>query len=103
VGVRPEIATLTDDAERVLSGRVVFQEDLGASLLTTIALGSERADGAAIAWVEELGEADIPSSSPRLRISSQRGRRHPSDTPVKVRLELERLMFFDPVTKLAID
>src|SRR5436305_8480723 len=38
VGVRPEDATLTDDVLRALPGVVVFQEDLGANLLTTVEL-----------------------------------------------------------------
>jgi len=52
--------------------------------------------------VEDLGEADIPRVSNRLRISAQSGARHGANEPVRVALDLERLHFFDPVTKLAI-
>ena len=100
VGVRPEGASLTNSTEAVLQGVVAFQEDLGASTQTTVELAAgARRDGFV---VEDLGEADIPRVSNRLRISAQSGARHGANEPVRVALDLERLHFFDPVTKLAI-
>jgi multiple sugar transport system ATP-binding protein len=101
VGIRPESADITDATEAVLRGVVAFREDLGASLLTTVELAS---DGAARgrALVEDLGESDIPAVSNRLRLVVRRGQTLALDEPVRVTVEWERLLFFDPETKLAI-
>ena len=42
VGVRPEAAWAADEPEAALSGVVAFQEDLGASMVTTVELGARR-------------------------------------------------------------
>jgi multiple sugar transport system ATP-binding protein len=100
VGVRPEAVSLTDNRQDGLSGVVAFQEDLGANMVTTVELtGGPRRDGFI---VEDLGESTVPRPSNRMRISAQSGARRAADQLVGVELDLERLHFFDPVTKLAI-
>ena len=100
VGVRPEAAWLAVGPEGGLSGVVAFQEDLGANIVTTVELaGAERRDGAI---VEDLGESGVPPISTRMRVVAQSGARRAADQPVSVGLDLERLHFFDPVSKLAI-
>jgi len=100
VGVRPEAAWLAVGPEGGLSGVVAFQEDLGANIVTTVELaGAERRDGAI---VEDLGEFGVPPISTRMRVVAQSGARRAADQPVSVGLDLERLHFFDPVSKLAI-
>ena len=100
VGVRPEAASLTDKREDGLSGVVAFQEDLGANMVTTVELtGGARRDGVI---VEDLRESGVPRASNRMRINAQSGARRGADQPVGVELDLERLHFFDPVSKLAI-
>ncbi len=100
VGVRPEAASLTDAAEGGVPGVVAFQEDLGANMVTTVELAGVARRGAAM--VEDLGEFDVPRVSHRMRINAQSGARRRVDQPVRVALDLERLHFFDPVSKLAI-
>jgi multiple sugar transport system ATP-binding protein len=101
VGVRPETADLAQEAG--LPGVVLFQEDLGANMLTTIELASlgelARREPS---LVEDLGESDIPRVSRRMRINVQRGARRQIGEAVNVVLDLQRLHFFDPVSKLAI-
>jgi multiple sugar transport system ATP-binding protein len=100
VGVRPEAASLTDERDAGIPGVVAFQEDLGANMVTTVELaGAKRRDGVI---VEDLGESGIPRVSNRMRINAQSGARRVADQPVRVALDLERLHFFDPVSKLAI-
>ena len=100
VGVRPEGASLTTATENILEGVVAFQEDLGANTQTTVELAAEgRRDGFV---VEDFAEADIPRAANRLRISAQGGARRGANQPVRVALDLERLHFFDSVSKLAI-
>ncbi len=100
VGVRPEAAWLAVGPEGGLSGVVAFQEDLGTNIVTTVELaGAERRDGAI---VEDLGESGVPPISTRMRVAAQSGARRAADQPVSVGLDLERLHFFDPVSKLAI-
>jgi multiple sugar transport system ATP-binding protein len=100
VGVRSESASLTSSTDAVLQGVVAFQEDLGANTQTTVELAAGARRGGFI--VEDLAEADIPRVSNRLRISAQSGARHGVNQPVRIALDLERLHFFDPVSKLAI-
>jgi multiple sugar transport system ATP-binding protein len=103
VGVRPEAASLTDATEGALHGAVVFQEDLGASLLMTIELAAGSGDAARqTPLVEDFGESDIPPVSSKLRISAPVGARRKIDEPVRIALDLTRLLYFDPVHKLAI-
>jgi multiple sugar transport system ATP-binding protein len=100
VGVRPEAAWAADEPEAALSGMVAFQEDLGATMVTTVELGvAARGDGAI---VDDLSESGVPRVSTRMRIVAQSGARRAADQPVRVTLDLERLHFFDPVSKLAI-
>jgi len=100
VGVRPEAASLTDDTEAGIPGVVAFQEDLGANMVTTVELaGAKRRDGVV---VEDLGESGIPRVSNRMRINAQSGARRVADQAVGIELDLERLHYFDPVSKLAI-
>ena len=100
VGVRPEAASLTDETDAGIPGVVAFQEDLGANMVTTVELaGGARRDGVV---VEDLGESGIPRVSNRMRINAQSGARRVVDQPVRIVIELERLHFFDPVSKLAI-
>ena len=100
VGVRPEAASVADEPEAALSGVVAFQEDLGATMVTTVELGvAARRDGAI---VEDLSESGVPRVSTRMRIVAQSGARRAADQPVRVALDLERLHFFDPVSRLAI-
>ena len=100
VGVRPEAALLTDGSGGELAGVVAFQEDLGANMITTVDLAAgERRDGAV---VEDLAESGVPRVSNRLRINTHGGARRRVDEPVSVVLDLKRLHFFDPVSKLAI-
>ena len=100
VGVRPEAALLTDGTEGELAGVVAFQEDLGANMVTTVELAAHaRRDGA---LVEDLAESGVPRVSNRLRVIAHGGTRHRVDEPVRVVLDLKRLHFFDPVSKLAI-
>ena len=103
VGVRPEAATLTDSSDGLLRGSVVFQEDLGATMLTTIDLTPDGAQAPERRLVvEDLAESDIPRVSNRIRLSAQRGSRLAIDEPVGVFLDAERLLFFDTATKLAM-
>ena len=98
--MRPEAASLTDETDVGIPGVVAFQEDLGANMVTTVELaGAARRDGVV---VEDLGESGIPRVSNRMRINAQSGARRGADQPVRVALDLERLHFFDPVSKLAI-
>ena len=91
---------LTDGTEGELAGVVAFQEDLGANMITTVDLAAgERHDGAV---VEDLAESGVPRVSNRLRIIAHGGTRRRVDEPVRVVLDLKRLHFFDPVSKLAI-
>jgi multiple sugar transport system ATP-binding protein len=100
VGVRPEAAWLTDEPEGGLEGAVAFQEDLGANMVTTVELAvAARRDGVI---VEDLSESGVPRVSTRMRIAAQSGARRSADQPVAVALDLERLHFFDPASKLAI-
>jgi multiple sugar transport system ATP-binding protein len=100
VGVRPEAAWLSDDREVALSGTVAFQEDLGASMVTTVELAvGARSEGAI---VEDLSESAVPRVSTRMRIVAQSGAQRVAGRQVRVGLDLERLRFFDPVSKLAI-
>jgi multiple sugar transport system ATP-binding protein len=100
IGVRPEAASLSDEPEGGAPGVVAFQEDLGANMVTTVELaGAARRDGAI---VEDLGESGVPPVSHRMRVNAQSGVRRVADQPVRVALDLERLHFFDPVSKLAI-
>ncbi|MGA8585360.1 MAG: ATP-binding cassette domain-containing protein [Roseiarcus sp.] len=100
VGVRPEAAWAADAPEAALSGVVAFQEDLGATMVTTVELGvAARRDGAI---VEDLSESGVPRVSTRMRIVAQSGARRVASQPVRVALDLERLHFFDPVSRLAI-
>ncbi|MGA8446095.1 MAG: ATP-binding cassette domain-containing protein [Roseiarcus sp.] len=100
VGVRPEAAWAADEPEAALSGVVAFQEDLGATIVTTVELGvAARRDGAI---VEDLSESGVPRVSTRMRIVAQSGARRAASQPVRVALDLERLHFFDPVSRLAI-
>ena len=103
VGVRSEAVNLTDPGGGLLHGSVVFQEDLGATMLTTIDLRRDRAPAPERhIVVEDLGEADIPRVSHRIRASAQRGPRLRLDEAVGLSIEAERLLFFDAQTKLAI-
>ena len=103
VGVRPEAATLTDPEKGRFKARVVYQEDLGATILSTVDFAhavprvSQR-----LMVVEDFGEADIPRASNRMRLSAQRGPRLKIDETVGVSIDAERLLLFDPSTKLAI-
>jgi multiple sugar transport system ATP-binding protein len=100
IGVRPEAASLSDEPAGGVPGVVAFQEDLGANMVTTVELaGAARRDGAIVA---DLGESGVPRVSRRMRINAQGGARRAADQPVRVALDLERLHFFDPVSKLAI-
>jgi multiple sugar transport system ATP-binding protein len=100
VGVRPEAAWAADEPEAGLSGVVAFQEDLGATMVTTVELGvAARGDGAI---VDDLSESGVPRVSTRMRIVTQSGASRAADQPVRVALDLERLHFFDPVSRLAI-
>jgi len=100
VGVRPEAAWASDEPEAALSGVVAFQEDLGANMVTTVELaGAARRDGAI---VEDLSESGLPRVSTQMRIVSRSGARRAGDQQVRVALDLERLHFFDPASKLAI-
>jgi multiple sugar transport system ATP-binding protein len=100
VGVRPEAAWLSDDREAALSGTVAFQEDLGASMVTTVEVAAgARSEGAI---VEDLSESAVPRVSTRMRIVAQSGAQRVAGRQVRVGLDLERLRFFDPVSKLAI-
>jgi multiple sugar transport system ATP-binding protein len=104
VGVRSEAATLTHTKQGMFSGSVVFQEDLGATMLSTVDITPDGAGGPqSRGVVEDLAEADIPRVSNRMRLSAQRGPRLEIDEPVGVAIEAGRLLFFDPTTKLAID
>jgi ABC-type sugar transport system ATPase subunit len=100
VGARPETATLADDGKSLLRGVVLFQEDLGANLLTTVRLAADAPAGPIL--IEELGESDIPKVSDRLRLNSQGGARRAIDERVGIALDLDRLLFFDPTSKLTI-
>ena len=103
VGVRPEAATLTHSSEGVLRGSVVFQEDLGATMLTTIDLAPNGARAPESRMVvEDLAESDIPRVSHRMRLSAQGGPRLKIGEPVGVSIEAARLLYFDATTKLAI-
>jgi multiple sugar transport system ATP-binding protein len=99
VGARPENASMTDDPTGALPGIVLFQEDLGANMLTTIELAGAPHDAI---LVEDIGESDIPPVSRRMRVNTQRGARRKVDDAVFVALDLERLLFFDPASKRAI-
>jgi multiple sugar transport system ATP-binding protein len=99
-GVRPEAAWLTGEPGGGLKGVVAFQEDLGTNMVTTVELAvRERRDGAI---VEDLSDSGLPLVSTRMRIVAQSGARRPAEQPVSVGLDLERLHFFDPATKIAI-
>jgi multiple sugar transport system ATP-binding protein len=101
VGVRPEAAWLSDQPDGALKGVVAFQEDLGANVVTTVELApAARREGAI---VEDLSEAGVPRVSTRMRIVAQSGAQYRADQPVGVGVDLERLHFFDPLSKLAID
>ena len=73
VGVRPEAASVSHEPEAELSGVVAFQEDLGATMVTTVELGvAARREGAI---VEDLSESGVPRVSTRMRIVAQSGAR----------------------------
>jgi multiple sugar transport system ATP-binding protein len=99
VGVRPEAASLADSHEG-MPCRIAFQEDLGASMVTTVELpgGPHRERP----FFEDLGESDLPDVSTRMRILGQSVGRRGVNDPVRVTLNLDRLHFFDPANKLAI-
>jgi multiple sugar transport system ATP-binding protein len=99
VGVRAEAVALTEAGQGDFSGVVAFQEDLGASVLTTIDL-APGADGQPL--VEDLAESDIPKVARRLKANLQAGRGLHPGAPVGVSLDPRRLLLFDPVTKLAV-
>jgi multiple sugar transport system ATP-binding protein len=98
VGVRAEMVALTEAGQGDLSGVVVFQEDLGASVLTTVDL----APAADAALVEELADSDTPKVARRLKANVPAGRGLRPGAPVGVSFDLPRLLFFDPETKLAV-
>ena len=100
VGVRPEAAWAADEPEAVLSGVVAFQEDLGASMVTTVELGVAAGRDGAI--VEDLSESGVPRVSTRMRIVAQSGAPRAANQPVRIALDLERLHFFDSASRLAI-
>ena len=99
VGVRAEAVGLTDAGAGDLVGVIAFQEDLGASVLTTVDLapGAEPPS-----LVDDLSESDIPKVARRLKANMQAGRRLSLGAPVGVSLDPRRLLFFDPLTKLAL-
>ena len=99
VGVRAEAVALTEAGQGDLDGVIAFQEDLGASVLTTVDLapGAEPPG-----LVEDLAESDIPNIARRLKANVQAGRGLRAGAPVGVSLDAKRLLFFDPVTKLAL-
>ena len=99
VGVRPE-AAWAGEPEAALSGVVAFQEDLGASMVTTVELGVAAGRDGAI--VEDLSESGVPRVSTRMRIVAQSGAPRAAGQPVRVALDLERLHFFDPASRLAL-
>jgi multiple sugar transport system ATP-binding protein len=99
VGLRAECVALTEAGQGDFSGIVAVREDLGASVLTTVDL----APGAdAQPLVEELDESDIPHVAHRVRTNVQAGRALPPGSPVGVSLDSQRLLFFDPITKLRL-
>ena len=98
VGVRAEIVSLTEAGQGDLTGVVAFQEDLGASVLTTVDLDPS----AQTPLVEDLAESDIPKIAGRLKANAPSGRGLRNGEAVGVRLDPQRLLFFDPVTKLAL-
>jgi multiple sugar transport system ATP-binding protein len=99
VGIRPESVALTEAGQGDFSGVVAIREDLGASVLTTVDL----APGAdAQTLVEDLDESDVPHVARRLKANVQAGRAAPPGSPVGVSLDSQRLLFFDPVTKLRL-
>jgi multiple sugar transport system ATP-binding protein len=103
VGVRPEDVVLTQDVANVLRGVLVFQEDLGANVVTTVELqplGDLAAPEQSL--VDELGESDIPKVSRRVRVNAQRGAPGRVGEGVWVALDSQRLLYFDAATKLAI-
>jgi multiple sugar transport system ATP-binding protein len=100
VGVRPEAAWLSDQPDGALQGVVAFQEDLGANMVTTVELAAAARREGAI--VEDLSESGVPRVSTRMRIVAQSGAQYGADQRVGVGVDLERLHFFDPVSKLAI-
>ena len=100
VGVRPEAAWAAGEPEAALSGVVAFQEDLGASMVTTVELGVAAGRDGAI--VEDLSESGVPRVSTRMRIVAQSGAPRAAGQPVRVALDLERLHFFDSASRLAL-
>ena len=100
VGVRPEAAWAAGEPEAALSGVVAFQEDLGASMVTTVELGVAAGRDGAI--VEDLSQSGVPRVSTRMRIVAQSGAPRAAGQPVRVALDLERLHFFDSASRLAI-
>jgi multiple sugar transport system ATP-binding protein len=97
VGVRAENVALNQAGKGDLDGVVAFQEDLGANVLTTIDL----APAGDAPLVEDLAESEIPNVGTRVRVNVQSALR--AGAPVGVTLDARRLLFFDPVSKLAID
>ena len=97
VGIRAESVALTEPGNGDLDGIVAFQEDLGANVLTTLNL----APSADAPLVEDLAESEIPNVGTRVRANVQ-ARLLPG-AAVGVSLDSQRLLFFDPATKLAID
>ena len=100
VGVRPEAAWAAGEPEVALSGVVAFQEDLGASMVTTVELGVAAGRDGAI--VEDLSESGVPRVSTRMRIVAQSGAPRAAGQPVRIALDLERLHFFDSASRLAL-
>ena len=100
VGVRPEAAWAAGEPEAALSGVVAFQEDLGASMVTTVELGVAAGRDGAI--VENLSESGVPRVSTRMRIVAQSGAPRAAGQPMRVALDLERLHFFDSASRLAL-
>ncbi len=98
VGVRAEMVSLTDTGKGDLDGTVAFEEDLGASVLTTVDL----APSTQARIVDDLAESDIPQVTRRLKANVQAGRGGRPGAPVGVLMDPQRLLFFDPVTKLAV-
>jgi multiple sugar transport system ATP-binding protein len=99
VGVRAESVALTEPGQADFSGIVAVREDLGASVLTTVDL----APGAeAQTLVEDIDESDVPQVARRLKANVQAGHAMSPGSAVGLSLDTQRLLFFDPVTKVRL-
>jgi ABC-type sugar transport system ATPase subunit len=99
VGVRAESVALTEPGQADFSGIVAVREDLGASVLTTVDL----APGAeAQTLVEDIDESDVPQVARQLKANVQAGRAMSPGSAVGLSLDPQRLLFFDPVTKVRL-